>query len=293
MADRKDPAGRSDAAKGRLGEHRGTDRIPAVIQPMGRATAARASITALLALGLVASNIRAGDTEPISKSWAVCAASTTIAVGTLHVRADELRAASKQGRYLDATVDVSETLKGERSETIVVRFFSENRPYAPNSNTLLALNGRPVMVFLTAIPDPDTAGRATNYFARYTADALRVSSPAEVTNIRMEVARQANVLRTWGPHPEWPHEAEVKGLIEKMLRRETAAQAFKDLEKLGSSGVPAIVDLMDDRRPLGTSFMSLENKSPRSIRVEQNLRPQARRRCIGSDPRSDHRTEFR
>jgi hypothetical protein len=217
---------------------------------------------AILAPALIASGIRAGDAEPISKSWALCAASTKIAVGTLHVPANELRTAPKAGRYLNATVDVSETLKGERSRTVVVRFFSEDRPYAPNTKTMLALNGRPVMVFLTANPDPDAAGRATNYFAGYTAAAIRVPTPAEVAGIRAEVARQENVLRQWRPHRDWPHETEVKGLIEKTLRPETAAQAFKDLEKLGSDAVPAMADLMDDRRPLGTSLITLRNNVP-------------------------------
>lgn len=227
---------------------------------MGRRAFARAVFAAGLVVALVASLNRTIAAEEISRSWKLCADSATIIVGTLHVPVDELRAAPKGGTYLNATVSVTETLKGASFETVVVRVFSEDRPYAPTSSQLLGLNDQMVMAFLTTGSN-DNGGPA-NYFAGDTADALRIVSPTEETGIRAEIARQARVLRNWRPHPEWPHEAEVKRLIEKTRRHDTATRAFKDLEKLGPAAAPAMVDLMDDRRPLGVTEISLENKYP-------------------------------
>jgi hypothetical protein len=196
-------------------------------------------------------------TEPASKSWALCAASTTIVTGILHVPVEELRAAHGSGRYLTATVDVTETLKGERSEAAAVTFFSDDRAYAPKIDELIALDGKAVLVFLIVVPDSSES--AQTYFAGYTADAARALQRAEVAGIRTEIARQARVLRNWKPHPEWPREAAVRALIEKMLVRRTQARAFRDLENLGPAAVPAIADLMDDRRRLGVETMALEN----------------------------------
>jgi len=205
----------------------------------------------------------AGPTEnaaPVSKSWALCAASTTVVTGTLHVPVRELRAAhGSAGRYLNATVDVSEVLKGERSQALTVSFFSVDESYAPKSGALIALDGKPVVLFLTAEPDPDAPARLKSYFAGYSPDAVRARSEPELTEIRAEITRQARVLREWRPHPEWPHEPAVKELIAKTLVRETAARAFTDLEHLGPDAVPAIADLMDDRRALGAGHIVLEN----------------------------------
>ena len=194
-----------------------------------------------------------------STSWALCAASSTVVAGTLHAPVEELRAARGSGRYLTATIDVSEVLKGERSEGAAVTFFSEDRGYAPKSEQLVALDGKAVLLFLTAVAADSSSATTNSYFAGYTADALRARSEPQLTEIRAEIARQARVLRNWQPHPDWPHEAAVKALIEKMLVRTTEAGAFRELEHLGPSAVPAIVDLMDDRRSLGGAMLVLTN----------------------------------
>lgn len=216
----------------------------------------RASIA--LALFAFAHSLPNGD--PPSKLWTLCATAGTIVTGTLHVPVKELRQASRSGgRYLTATVDVADVLKGERADATAVTFYTEDRSYAPKREQLIALDGKPVLLFLSAVPDSASPAKTSTYFAGYTADALRALSVSEVEEIRAEIARQQRVLRTWRPHPEWPHEAEVKQLIEKMLVRETQMRAFKDLEDLGAGAVPAIIDLMDDRRPLGNPLITLDN----------------------------------
>ena len=215
----------------------------------------------------------ASNADTISKSWALCAASSTIVTGTLHVPVRELRAAHRGGGgYVSATVDVSEVLKGERSEALTVTFSSEDRAFAPKSDALIALDGRPVLLFLAAIPDDTGSGRLKTYFTSDAANAVRARSAPEVMEIRAEIARQAAVLRTWRPHPEWPHEAEVKHLIAETLVRETAERAFRDLENLGPDAVPAIADLMDDRRPLGVAHIVLSN-SPGAFEAQRIYGP--------------------
>ncbi|HEX3465920.1 MAG TPA: hypothetical protein VHS78_17870 [Candidatus Elarobacter sp.] len=217
-------------------------------------------VGAAVAVALFASVVRGAVAETISPSWKLCAASTTIVVGTLHVPDDALRAAQGgDGDYVDLAVDVAQTLKGASSRRIVVRFYSKDTAYAPSSKTLLAMNGRPVMAFLTTIDVGGPSGAAGTYFAGDTPSALRAPSPGATAEIRAEVARQARVLRDWRPHPDWPHHAAVKALIAKTLRAQTEEQAFKDLEALGPDAVPAIADLMDDRRALGEPRITLNN----------------------------------
>lgn len=73
---------------------------------------------------------------------------------------------------------------------------------------------------------------------------------------------QARVVRGWRPHPAWPHRAALAALIRKTLDRKTEDKAFAHLEALGPSAVPAMVDLMDDRRPLGVPWISLPQDDP-------------------------------
>lgn len=226
---------------------------------MQRRMFTRVLVAGAVAPRLLASYKLAAEAAEVSKSWELCAASAVITVGTLHVPVAELRAAQNgEGRYLVATLDVSETLKGERSDAVVISFYSEDKPYSPQSTALLALDGQPVLAFLTN-PQNDDSGKRVRYFAGHARDAVRAASSADVADIRAEIARQERVLRGWHSHPDWPRWTEAKALIAKTLRRDTAEQAFKDLEKLGPQAVPAIIDLMDDRRPLGVRNLVLQN----------------------------------
>ena len=52
---------------------------------------------------------------------------------------------------------------------------------------------------------------------------------------------------------------QVAVLIEKMMDKETEHRAFYDLEVLGCSAVPAIINRMDDRRKLPDPHIALRN----------------------------------
>jgi hypothetical protein len=66
-----------------------------------------------------------------------------------------------------------------------------------------------------------------------------------------------------------PHYAAVKTLIDRIAElppgtssEATQARLFARLEALGPSAVPAMIELMDDRRPLRFRSLALTNKSP-------------------------------
>jgi hypothetical protein len=219
----------------------------------------RVSLCGLGAFALFGSLASGAMAEPISPSWRLCADSNIIAIGTLHAPVDELRVRNpRAASYMIATLDVDETLKGVPSSRIAVHFYPDSPP-GPSAGTMIAMDGRRVMIFLRTMVVDRAAGTTQTYLANHRRDALRVAIRSDIAEVRTEVARQARVLREWRPHPTWPHRARVKALIEKALHKETEAQAFKDLEALGADAVPAMVDLMDDRRPIPEHRLTLEN----------------------------------
>jgi hypothetical protein len=69
-------------------------------------------------------------------------------------------------------------------------------------------------------------------------------------------------------------DAQVAALIEEMLNSATEQQAFSNLEALGCPAVSAIIERMDDRRPLPDPHLSLRNKSPEAFEGLRHYRPQ-------------------
>jgi len=69
-------------------------------------------------------------------------------------------------------------------------------------------------------------------------------------------------------------EERVSTLIGQMLNSSTERQAFADLEALGCPAVPAIIELMDDRRSLPDPRISLKNKSPQAFEGLRHYSPQ-------------------
>lgn len=57
----------------------------------------------------------------------------------------------------------------------------------------------------------------------------------------------------------------VAALIERMVKVETEAEAFADLEALGCAAVPSTIQRMDDRRSLPDPSIELVNKSPKAF----------------------------
>lgn len=227
----------------------------------------RVSLWALGALalffGLFASRAKA---ESISPWWRLCADSNTIAIGTLHTPVDQLRTLHRgiperpdNTSYMNATLDVAETLKGAPSSRIVVTFLPSDEPPGPTAETMIAMDGQRVMMFLRTVDTDRARGETKTYLAGYTPRALSVPTASDVTVVRTEVERQARVLREWRPHPSWPHHALVKALIEKTVHQQTAKQALKDLQALGPDAVPAMIDMMDDHRPVAEYWLVSEN----------------------------------
>jgi hypothetical protein len=93
-------------------------------------------------------------------------------------------------------------------------------------------------------------------------EALRPAQASLIAELQKEIARQEAVSRNWHPHPDSPHYQEVQALIGRLVDSATQEKAIEDLDNLGPDAVLAIIDLMDDRRALGTPEMTLKNRSP-------------------------------
>ena len=65
----------------------------------------------------------------------------------------------------------------------------------------------------------------------------------------------------------------VAALIERMSNQKTEQKAFADLESLGCSAVPAIIERMDDRRELPDPNIALRNKSPDAFENQRYYGP--------------------
>jgi len=74
-----------------------------------------------------------------------------------------------------------------------------------------------------------------------------------------------------------PIDGRVALLITHAVEARTQAAeqaAFDELEKLGCAAVPAIIQRMDDRRPLPVRYISLENKSPQAFEAIRQYGPE-------------------
>jgi hypothetical protein len=69
-------------------------------------------------------------------------------------------------------------------------------------------------------------------------------------------------------------ERRVAVLINKMAHEKTEQRAFADLESLGCSAVPAIIEQMDDRRKLPDPRISLRNNSPDAFEAMRHYGPE-------------------
>lgn len=213
--------------------------------------AMRTVFIACVVLGLLMTSAATVRSEPTTELWRLCAGSSTIATGTLQYSGGD-----------DVTLDVAETLKGKPAAHLAFNRNGAVSGQTVNEADLNAVNGRRVLVFLVTRDIYLQPGHAKTTLADETSSALRLATESDARAVRAEVARQARVVHDWRPHPAWPHRAAVAALIRKTLNPQTENKAFEDLEALGPSAVPAMVDLMDDRRPLGTPWISLPIKDP-------------------------------
>jgi hypothetical protein len=90
---------------------------------------------------------------------------------------------------------------------------------------------------------------------------MRGADASASNAVQTELARQVAILRHWRVDRDLPHFEEGASLIgglgaEPCIRQR---ESFAALEELSAAAVPAVVALMDDRRPLVEQQISLVN----------------------------------
>ena len=75
----------------------------------------------------------------------------------------------------------------------------------------------------------------------------------------------------YGANRDEATDSRVAVLIERMLNADAEQKAFSDLEALGCTAVPAIIERMDDRRKLPNQDVSLPNKSLYAFRDRRHF----------------------
>jgi len=205
----------------------------------------------LLAIPLLAAT-SAWAASPSKHYWLPIAQSNLIVSGQI------LLPPEKQGatdEWIQVRIRVNHVLKGiSGADEITVRYFASEEPYAVSHKYLLALDKKDVLVFLVSAT---TEGKPDWYFLGE--NGVDLVNPQSVSEIRNEVARQQAVLRAWQPGPETKYTANVQRLVDQAVDAKEEQNAFRDLEGVGMGGVPALIEIMDDRRPLPIPAISLRN----------------------------------
>lgn len=208
---------------------------------------------------LAANPVRAEDTAHL---WRICAQSEIIVEGTISVPLDQTgHIQIGSDGYTTAFVKVGQTLKGPTRSSLLVQHYAKSDKYSVPIKNLIELDGRKAVLFLVSASRGDV--HREWYFAGYR-DGLRPASIELTKSIEAEVERQTTVLHNWQPATR-SMTRDVRALIEQTVHRKTELTAFRRLEDLGQPAVPAIIDLMDDRRELPIRQISLRNFSPHAF----------------------------
>lgn len=199
-------------------------------------------------------------------AWKVATARIII-VGKIQAPISDIDAAGTPNTdaYIPVTVQVSHWLKGSGGEAAVtVQYYPDPSRGRTIVDQLGASDERSRLVF--GVYGDETTAQL--YLAG--PDALVEADETVIDSIAAEVARQRVVVAGWQPHRYLPHYAEIKSLIDALAaidpndgnasKREQVL--FDKIEALGPEAVPALIDLMDDRRPLAAHSMGLVNKAP-------------------------------
>lgn len=220
----------------------------------------RLALMPLLLIGLAVPSAKAED----AALWRLVAQSDVIAIGVVEAPSEPLPAKE----YVELRLSDAQPLKGAIRPSATIRWYSEPQDYAPSAEQIRAASGRPSLVF-------SLRSEGQFYFAGHTPSALRTADARSVADVRAEVARQDEVVANWRPDPSIPHHSEVQAIIEQVAalapvtqreeqRRRSAEQQslFDALIALGPAAVPAIIEQMDDARPLASPQLSLINHVP-------------------------------
>lgn len=206
--------------------------------------------------------------------WSLIAKSHIIATGQLSAPIVDIQKCltSNEHKYIELIVKCDRVLKGNVKSDFTIRWYSRPENYRPSPKSIIAYNEKKVLVFLTQIdteavsipgfPTLDQPAKSELFFAGYTPYSLCLADANFIKQIQQEITYQQGVLERFEelyPPMEIPFYKKVKQLIDATTQENTQMAAFRNLEELGLKAVPAIILLMDDRRDLAVSSISLRN----------------------------------
>lgn len=157
---------------------------------------------------------------------------------------------------MDIEVGVTHALKGTApSAPVLVRYFIEPHTFSPTVGLLDKLNGKDGILFLFRVDEEGSSSFFIN-----DPNALQPSSPEALLAIESEVAAQDAILKNYR-RPDIRDNAyrRVRNLVNNMTHPERAEDALSELQSLGKEYVPAMIHLMDDRRPLTIKQIAVSN----------------------------------
>ena len=202
--------------------------------------------------------------EPKSDElWPLVAESHIVVTGTLSVPVKSIQTAldADKHKFVELEVAPDQILKGNLPAPLRVHWYTQREDHSPSPNRVIASDGKKRLLFLVEVDDL-LAFTSKIYFAGYTPRALAEPTPEFVTQVRQEIEAQRTILARFGeefPPVREPLYKKVKELIDKTTQKETQMDAFRQLEKLGLDGVPAMIMLMDDRRDLAIPAITFVN----------------------------------
>lgn len=217
---------------------------------------------------------RADQPKP-DELWAIIAESHVVATGMLEAPVAEIqsRIESRKPEYANLILKNAKAQKGSAPSEIPVRWYTEALEYAPTPERIISLNGKNAVLFLIKVDEDSVNGF---YFAGDTRKAIAEPDEGFLEKVRVEVSAQEQILKSFAnrfPPGSEPLYQNVKVMIDATTRKKTQMEAFRQLEKLGEKGVPAMIMLMDDRRDLPISAISLQNKAPAAFEAYRQCGP--------------------
>jgi hypothetical protein len=187
--------------------------------------------------------------------WRTVAAADYIVRGRLEVPVEKLQTlkAGTSPAFVPLTLKGAAAAKGTEILDILINFVPTERTYAVTTSDVLRLASRDVIGVLVAAD----VGRPGIYFAykrsNESCPVLEEFSEGAWTTLRNESLRQARSnpeegFRRCGSPPRWEEVTRLRNALTDPEKQDAAIAA---LSAFDSSGVPALIMAMDDRRALG------------------------------------------
>lgn len=219
-----------------------------------------------LAFAILASPCAADD----SASWKLVAHSNLIVVGTLGSSEPDERPGNSG--YARSKIKVDGFLKGYLDGEVDVRYYTQRQDeYGPKLATIKSSAGTPVIAFVDRAGYP--MAHEERYFAGGTDRALRNFDYSVAREVAAEILDQRARLARFDAEfvaKRQPLYAEVRALIDQLTVERTELDALEKLEALGDKAVPAIICMLDDRRPLAVRHFTFRNRGKEAFEATRH-----------------------